>query len=55
MAGSVELPTMFIIGFMVFGESIGMIQILSGLLVMTAIVITPAISSRRVVEFETAE
>lgn len=53
MAGSFELPTMFIIGFMVFGESIGFVQILSGLLVMTAIVITPAISSRRrVVEFE---
>lgn len=53
MAGSFELPTMFIIGFMVFGESIGFVQILSGLLVMTAIVITPAISSRRrIVEFE---
>ena len=53
MAGSIELPTMFIIGFMVFGESIGLVQILSGMLVMTAIVITPAISSRRrVVEFE---
>lgn len=53
MAGSIELPTMFIIGFMVFGESIGFVQILSGLLVMTAIVITPAISSkRRVTSFE---
>ena len=56
MAGSFELPTMFIIGFMVFGESIGFIQILSGLLIMTAIVITPAISSkRRMVEFETID
>ncbi len=53
MAGSVELPTMFIIGFMVFGESIGLVQVLSGLLVMTAIVITPAISSkRRMADFE---
>ena len=55
MAGSFELPTMFIIGFMVFGESIGFVQILSGLLVMTAIVITPAISSnRRVTSFDKA-
>ena len=53
MAGSVELPTMFVIGFMVFGESIGFVQILSGLLVVTAILITPAISSkRRMAEFE---
>ena len=56
MAGSFELPTMFIIGFMVFGESIGFVQILSGLLVMTAIVITPAISSnRRVTSFDVEE
>jgi drug/metabolite transporter (DMT)-like permease len=56
MAGSVELPTMFIIGFLVFGESISFLQILSGLLVMTAIVITPAISSkRRVVAIEPEE
>ena len=54
MAGSFELPTMFLIGFMVFGESIGLIQVLSGVLVMTAILITPAISSnRRVTSFET--
>lgn len=53
MAGSFELPTMFIIGFMVFGETIGFVQILSGMLVMTAIVITPAISSkRRMTSFE---
>ena len=53
MAGSFELPTMFLIGFMVFGESIGIIQILSAVLVMTAILITPAISSnRRVTSFE---
>ena len=56
MAGSVELPTMFIIGFMVFGESISFVQIISGLLVMTAIVITPAISSkRRIVTFEESD
>jgi drug/metabolite transporter (DMT)-like permease len=55
MAGSFELPTMFIIGFMVFGETIGVVQILSGMLVMTAIVITPAISSnRRVTNFDVA-
>jgi len=54
MAGSFELPTMFLVGFLVFNESIGTIQILSGLLVMMAILITPAISSnRRVTKFET--
>ena len=53
MAGSFELPTMFIIGFLVFGETIGFVQVLSGMLVMTAIVITPAISSnRRMTNFE---
>jgi drug/metabolite transporter (DMT)-like permease len=54
MAGSIELPTMFVIGFLIYGESIGWIQIFSGMLVMVAILITPAISSnRRVTQFET--
>lgn len=54
MAGSVELPTMFIVGMLAFGESIGVLQIVSAVLVMSAILITPAISShRRVVQFET--
>ncbi|MFT7672291.1 MAG: drug/metabolite transporter (DMT)-like permease [Gammaproteobacteria bacterium] len=54
MAGSVELPTMFIVGMLAFGESIGMLQIVAGVLVVSAVLITPAISShRRVVQFET--
>jgi len=53
MAGSFELPTMFLVGFLIFNESIGTIQILSGVLVLMAILITPAISSnRRVTKFE---
>ncbi len=41
MAGSFELPTMFLIGFTVFGERIGPWQLLAGALVVLAIVITP--------------
>ncbi len=53
MAGSVELPTMFLIGFLLFGEIIGPVQIMSGALVMIAILITPTISARRrIVSFE---
>ena len=47
MAGSVELITMFAIGFLAFGEALGLAQISSGLLVIVAIIITPAISSNR--------
>ena len=53
MAGSIELPTMFVVGVLAFGESIGLLQIVAGMLVMSAILITPAISSnRRVVQFD---
>jgi len=38
---------MFLIGYLAFNESIGVVQMLSGMLVMTAILISPAISSKR--------
>jgi drug/metabolite transporter (DMT)-like permease len=41
MAGSVELPTMFFIGWLGFGENIGLSHLLAAALVLTAIVITP--------------
>ena len=41
IAGSVELPTMFIVGWLAFGEQITSLQLLSGVLVVTAIAMTP--------------
>ena len=46
MAGSVELPTMFIISWFVLGEVIGPVQWLACMLVTIAIVMTPARSTR---------
>ena len=46
VAGSVELPTMFLVGWLAFDETITMMQMLSGLLIIVAISITP---SQRVV------
>ena len=42
MAGSAELPTAFVMGWLFFGETIGVFQILAGGLVLTAICISPA-------------
>jgi drug/metabolite transporter (DMT)-like permease len=42
VAGSIELPTMFLIGWLVLGESIGPMQWLACLLVTLAILLTPA-------------
>ncbi len=41
IAGSVELPTMFVVGWLAFGEQITSLQFLSGILVVTAIAMTP--------------
>jgi drug/metabolite transporter (DMT)-like permease len=41
MAGSVELPTMFLVGWLGFGESIGPMQLIAAGMVLAAIVITP--------------
>ena len=48
MAGSSELPTMFLIGWLVLGESLTPAHILAGSLVITAIVITPPRRSGKV-------
>lgn len=40
--GSIELPTMFAVGFFAFGEAIGWREALAGVLVLTAIVLTPS-------------
>ena len=53
MAGSIELPTMLVIGIVFFNEHLTFLHIISVSLVLIAILITPAISShRRVVDFE---
>lgn len=46
-AGSFELPTMFVIGWWVFGEELGAREMFSALLVLAAILIAPAISGGR--------
>ena len=46
MAGSVELPTMFLISWLMLGEVIGPVQWFACLLVTIAIVMTPARSTR---------
>ncbi len=46
VAGAVELPTMFLIGWVAFAESIGWIQWVACLLITLAIVITPSRSAR---------
>jgi drug/metabolite transporter (DMT)-like permease len=46
MAGSIELPTMFLVGWLMLGESIGVLQWVACLLVTLAILITPARATR---------
>lgn len=40
--GSIELPTMFAVGFLAFGEAVGWREVLAGALVLTAIILTPS-------------
>lgn len=49
-AGSFELPAMFVVGWWVFGETLGSREILSALLVLSAILLAPSVGegSRRV-------
>ena len=49
MAGSVELPTMFFIGWIGFGEDIGPSHLLAAGMVLAAIVITPVRRTRLVI------
>jgi drug/metabolite transporter (DMT)-like permease len=46
VAGSVELPTMFFIGWILLGENVGVAQWLACLLVTLAILLTPARATR---------
>ncbi|HUV23243.1 MAG TPA: DMT family transporter [Gammaproteobacteria bacterium] len=46
VAGSIELPTMFLIGWFALGESIGPLQWLACLLITLAILLTPARATR---------
>ena len=46
MAGSMELPTMFIVGWLAFGEEINFLTALAGALVLAAILITPSTSPK---------
>lgn len=47
-AGSFELPTMFLIGWVVFGEKFGFLELVCALLVLSAILVAPAPGSRPV-------
>ena len=46
MAGSVELPTMFLVGALAFSETIGPAQWAAGALILAAIALTPARATR---------
>ena len=46
MAGSMELPTMFVVGWLAFGEEINFSTALAGAMVLAAILITPAASPK---------
>ena len=46
MAGSVELPVMFVVGWLAFSESIGPTQAFAGALVVVAVLITPSSPAR---------
>lgn len=48
MAGSMELPTMFVVGWLAFGEEINFLTALAGSLVLAAILITPSTSPKSI-------
>ena len=41
VAGSIELPTMFVVAWIAFGESLNLLQLIAGIIVVMAIIITP--------------
>lgn len=41
IAGAVELPTMLVVGWLAFGESLGWSQLVAGVLILTAVCLTP--------------
>ncbi len=48
MVGSVELPTMFLVGALAFGEKLTWYQLTAGIIVVMAIALTPARANRNV-------
>ena len=48
MAGSIELPTMFIVGWLAFAEPAGILQLIAGAMVVASIAITPPRAARGV-------
>ena len=50
MAGSIELPTMFVVAWLAFGESINLMQVVAGIIVIAAIVITPASDTNKLLD-----
>jgi len=48
IAGSIELPVMFLVGWAAFGEVLNVAQLVACALVITAIVLTPAKRARSV-------
>ena len=47
VAGAVELPTMMMIGWLVFGEALGLPEAIAAGLVLTAILLAPAARGER--------
>ena len=54
MTGSVELPTMFVIGWLAFGETLGSAQLVAGALVLLAIALAPSLAGRSIEERDDA-
>lgn len=46
VAGCVEMPTMFAVGWLVFGEALSWREVLAAVLILIAILITPVIQAR---------
>ncbi len=42
ITGGIELPTMFVVGWIAFGERLGMTQLLAGALVLLAVLLVPS-------------
>ncbi len=54
ITGSVELPTMFVIGWLAFGETLGSAQLVAGALVLLAIALAPSLGGRAIEERDDA-
>lgn len=54
-AGTSELPTMFVVGWVAFAESVSFAQICAGALIMVAIFLAPVLRSDRTLVYRRAE